>query len=158
METGMLHLHNLLRWIILILLLVALVKAFTGWKQGRTFSNGDRSVWKFTLISAHINLLVGLYLLFLGRYGYLKVTLPEGESIMSDKFFRFFWVEHPLLNIVAIILITMAASKAKKAIPDLQKFKNSFWLFLVALLLLMVSIPWPFREIIGENRGWFPGM
>lgn len=68
MDTGLLHLHNLLRWVILILLLVSIVKAFTGWQQQRTFTGGDRRVWLFTLISAHIMLLIGLVQLLWGRF------------------------------------------------------------------------------------------
>ena len=103
-------------------------------------------------------LVIGVYQWLGGRYGMLKTSLPEGVSVMSDKFFRFFWVEHPVLMIISIILITLAYGRAKKPIPDASKYKQAFWLFVVALLLILISIPWPFREIIGENRGWFPGM
>lgn len=156
METGMLHLHSLLRWIILVLLLVSIVKAYTGWKQGRAFTAGDRRIWSFTMIAAHTTFAVGLYLLLAGK---LAITngVPAGESVMSNRTLRFFWVEHPVMMFISIILITLAAGKAKKAIPDLAKFKHAFWLFLVALILILVSIPWPFREI-GANRAWFPGM
>lgn len=158
METGMLHLHNLLRWVILILLLLSIAKAYSGWKQGKAFSPGDRKIWLFTLIASHVMLVIGVYQWLAGRYGMLKTSLPEGVSVMSDKFFRFFWVEHPVLMIISIILITLAYGRAKKPIPDAIKYKQAFWLFVVALLLILISIPWPFREIIGENRGWFPGM
>ena len=158
METGMLHLHNLLRWVILILLIISIAKAYTGWKQGRAFSQGDRRIWLFTLIASHTMLVIGIYQWLAGRYGLLKTTLPEGESVMSSKFFRFFWVEHPLMMTIAIMLITLGYGKAKKPIADLQKYKHAFWLFVIALLLILVAVPWPFREVIGQNRGWFPGM
>lgn len=154
----MLHLHNLLRWVVLILLLISIVKAYTGWQKKKTFTDGDRRIWLFTLISAHTTFLVGLYLVIWGRLGWLKVTLPEGESVMSNKYYRFFLVEHPLFMLVAIVLITLGYGMAKKPIPDQNKFKRAFWLFLVALLMILVAIPWPFREVIGVGRGWIPGM
>ncbi|MCG2617688.1 hypothetical protein LZZ85_25530 [Terrimonas sp. NA20] len=159
MATGMLHLHNLLRWVVLILLLVSIFKAYTGWQQKRSFTAGDRKVWLFTLISSHINLLIGLFLLFLGKqYGILKIKdqLPEGISIMSNKPLRFFWIEHPVFMIIAIILVTAGYKMAKKPIADELKFKRAFWLFFIALLAILVAIPWPFREVIG--RPLFPGM
>ncbi len=156
METGLLHLHSLLRWIILILLLLSIYKAFMGWKNKKKFSPGDRRTWLFTLIAAHITLVLGLYQWLWGRYGMLKTTLPEGFSIMKDKFYRFFWVEHPTFMILAIIMITLGYGMAKKKIPDEVKFRRSLWLFIVALLFILVAIPWPFRQIIG--RPWFPGM
>lgn len=156
MATGMLHLHNLLRWVILILLLVSIFKAYTGWHKKRAFTDGDRKVWLFTLIASHVNFLVGIYELLLGKFGILKTDLPEGTSLMESKFYRFFWVEHPTFMVIAIILITAAYKMGKKPISDELKFKRAFWLFIVALLMILVAIPWSFREGIG--RPLFPGM
>jgi hypothetical protein len=156
MDTGLLHLHNLLRWVILILLLVSLVKAYSGWQQKKVFSQGDKRIWLFTMIAGHITLLLGLYQWLLGRYGMLKTDLPEGVSVMKDKFYRFFWVEHPLFMILAIVMLTLAHGMAKKAVPDEVKYKRAFWFFIIALLMILVAVPWPFRTGIG--RPWFPGM
>ena len=156
METGLLHLHSLLRWIILILLVLSIYRAFMGWKNKKTFSPGDRKTWLFTMIAAHITLVLGVYQWLWGRYGMLKTTLPEGSSIMKDKFYRFFWVEHPTFMILAIIMITLGYGMAKKKIPDEVKYRRALWLFIVALLFILVAVPWPFRQLIG--RPWFPGM
>ena len=156
MDTGLLHLHNLMRWVIIILLLLSIFKAFTGWQQKKTFSASDRRVWLFTMIAAHITLLIGLYQWLWGRYGMLKIDLPEGESIMKNKFYRFFWVEHPTFMILAIIMITVGNGMAKKSLPDIVKYRRAFWFFIIALLMIIVAVPWPFRDII--NRPWFPGM
>ncbi|HRO71827.1 MAG TPA: hypothetical protein PK951_15660, partial [Chitinophagaceae bacterium] len=75
-----------------------------------------------------------------------------------DKFFRFFWVEHPMFMLLAIVMITIGNSMGKKALPDEVKFKRAFWFFLIALLMILVAVPWPFRDVVGEGRGWFPGM
>lgn len=148
METGLLHLHNFLRWVILVLLLVSIVKAYTGWQQKKVFSPGDKKIWLFTMISAHIQLLIGLYQVVLGRYSYSKV--PEGVSVMKDKFFRFFLVEHPFGMLVAIVLITLGHGVAKKALPDATKYKKAFVYFLLALIIILAVVPWPFREIVGR--------
>ncbi len=144
METGMLHLHNVLRWVILLLLLVTLYQAFTKKESIRS-----SSLW--LMIAAHTMLLIGLYQFVAGRYGITK-GLPEGVELMKDSFYRFYWVEHPLLMIVAIILITLARGKAK-----VLNYKNAGWLLLIALIFILVAIPWPFREA-GAGRAWFPGM
>jgi uncharacterized membrane protein len=145
METGMLHLHSILRWIILLLLLVCLLQAIS-----KSTAVRKTSLW--LLISAHLMLLVGLYQLIAGRYGIMK-GLPAGVELMKDKFYRFFWVEHPLLMILAIILITVARGKAKNL-----NYKSVTWLLIIALLAILAAVPWPFREIVGEGRTWFPGM
>ena len=156
MDTGLLHLHNLLRWVILILLVISIVKAYSGWQQKKTFSSSDKRIWLFTLISAHITLLIGLFQWLWGRYGILKIDLPEGESIMKNKLFRFFWVEHPTFMILAIVMITLGYGMAKNPVPDTVKFKRTFWFFVIALLMILVAVPWPFRA--GISRPWFPGM
>ncbi len=156
MQTGLLHLHNLLRWIILVLLVVSILKAWSGWQQKKAFAPGDKKIWLFTMISAHITLLLGLYQVAFGRYGFFTTSLPEGTSVMKDKFFRFFWVEHPVGMIVAIVLITLAHGMAKKSVTDEVKYKKAFYYFLIALIFILATIPWPFREIIG--RPLIPGM
>ena len=145
METGMLHLHSILRWIILLLLLICLVQALS-----KNIALRKMSLW--LLISAHLMLIVGIYQVFFGRYGINK-GLPAGVELMKDKFYRFFCVEHPLMMIIAIILITVARGKAKNL-----NYKSVTWLLIIALLAILAAVPWPFREIVGEGRTWFPGM
>ena len=150
MQTGLLHLHNLLRWIILILLLLSIVKAYSGWQGKKTLSSGDKKLWLFTMISAHITLLLGLYQVAFGRFGFFTTSLPEGTSLMKDTFYRFFWIEHPVGMIAAIVCITLGRGMAKKAMADELKYKKAFYFFLAALVLILASIPWPFREIVGR--------
>src|SRR5258705_8078724 len=145
METGLLHLHSILRWIILLLLLVCIVQALSK-------STGLRKTSLWLLISAHLMLIIGLYQLIAGRFGIIK-GLPAGVSLMKDTFYRFFWFEHPLMMIIAIILITIARRKAK-----ILNYKATAWLLVIALILILAAVPWPFREIVGDGRTWFPGM
>jgi cell division protein FtsW (lipid II flippase) len=72
---------------------------------------------------------------------------------MKDKFYRFYWIEHPLMMFVSIVLITIARGKLKK-----NNYSAAAWMLLVALLLILAAIPWPFREVVGEGRKWLPGM
>ncbi|MEY3946034.1 MAG: hypothetical protein RJB03_740 [Bacteroidota bacterium] len=157
METGLLHLHNLLRWIIVVLLLLSIVKAYNGWKGNKSFSAGDAKIWLFTMIASHITLLLGLYQWLMGRYGLLTFEIPAGSSRMKDPFIRFFQVEHPVSMLLAILFITLGRGMAKKDLSDSLKYRQAFVYFFVALLLLLAAVPWPFRgEIIG--RPLFPGM
>jgi len=153
----LLHLHNLLRWIIVVLLLLSIIKAYTGWKGNKSFSAGDAKIWLFTMIASHITLLLGLYQWLMGRYGLLTFEIPAGSSRMKDPFIRFFQVEHPVSMLLAILFITLGRGMAKKDLSDSLKYRQAFVYFFVALLLLLAAVPWPFRgEIIG--RPLFPGM
>jgi hypothetical protein len=156
MQTGLVHLHNILRWLILVFLLLSIIKSYSGWKNKKVFTNSDRKTWLFTLIVSHITLLIGLYQVFFGRYGIVTTSLPEGTSVMKDKFYRFFWVEHPTAMILAIIFITLGYGMAKKQVSDEIKYRKAFTFFIIALVLILAAVPWPFREIVG--RPLFPGM
>jgi hypothetical protein len=156
MQTGLMHLHNLLRWIILILLVLSVLQAYAGWTGKKAFKAGDKKTWLFTMIAAHTTLLLGLYQVMFGRYGFFVTTLPEGMSMMKDKFYRFYWLEHPTTMILAIVFITLGYGMSKKQVTDEIKYKKAFMYFLVALLLILAGVPWQFREIVG--RPYFPGM
>ena len=143
MSTGLLHLHNLLRWIILIGLLLSLYQSFV--KNEKIKST---SLW--LMITAHVMLLIGLYQSILGRYGWMNV--PEGTSVMKDGFYRFYLVEHPVLMITSVVLITLARRKAKEL-----NYRSVKTLLIIALVLILAAVPWPFRDAV-IARPWFPGV
>jgi hypothetical protein len=156
MQTGLVHLHSVLRWVILILLVISIIKAYKGFKSGQSFKDGDRKTWLFTMIAAHVTLLIGLYQWLMGRYGLISMHLPEGAAIPEGKFLRFYQIEHPVIMILSIILITLGYGMAKKPVEDKVKYRKALSYFIYALVLILLGIPWPFREVIG--RALFPGM
>ena len=148
----LLLLHSILRWVILFLLVAAIVKSYNGMSSGRSFSEGDRKVSLFLMISAHTTLLIGLYLYFFGAWGFASIRNLGFGEVMKNKAARFYAVEHIFGMLVAIVLITIGRGVAKKSIPDLAKHKRTFWYFLVALVIILATVPWPFRAEIA--RPW----
>lgn len=146
MNTGIVHLHNFLRWVVLLLLIVAIVRHLSGMTGRRPFSNGDKKVDLFLMISAHIQFLLGIILWFIGDFGFNLTKNGIGE-VMKDSVSRFWVVEHPLGMFVAIALITVGRGVAKKNFPDAVKHKRAFWLFVIALVIILASVPWPGREV-----------
>lgn len=155
MYTGLLHLHNLLRWVILILLLVALFRHLAGMNNKRAVSAGDKKVDLFLMIAAHITLLVGLYQWIAGPWGLKLITAKGMSVVMKDSAYRFFAIEHLTGMLIAIVLITIGRGKVKRAV-DYTAHKKAFWFFLLALIVILASVPWPFREAVA--RPLFPGM
>lgn len=148
----LLVLHSLLRWIILLLLLIAIVQCYSGMSSGRAFTNADRRLGLFLMIAAHTTLLLGLVLWFFGPFG-LALAVDNGMGVvMKNAVMRYWVMEHFVGMLIAIVLITIGRGVAKKPIPDTIKFKRAFWLFLVALIIILVTIPWPFRA--GVGRPW----
>src|SRR2546423_10514041 len=156
MYNFLLLVHNFMRWVILLLLVIAIIKSFVGMTNNQQFTSGDRQLSLWLMISAHLTLLIGLYQWLAGRYGILTTSLPPGTNLMKDPFYRFYWIEHPVGMILAITLITIGRAQSKKNILDVVKHKRSFWYYLLALIIIIATVPWPFRTGIG--RPWFPGM
>ena len=138
--------HSGLRWILLILLLAAVGNAYRKWRGNRVFTDGDNKLSLFTLIFAHVQLLLGIYLFFVSG----KVMLKGLD--MSNAILRFFTVEHTLGMLAAIALITVGRIQVKKIQDDRLKHRKIFVFYLLALLLILISIPWPFRNL---GAGWF---
>jgi hypothetical protein len=153
MYTGLLHLHSFLRWIILLLAVIAIVKSYAGMTAGKPFTAADKKTGLFLMISAHTTLLIGLYQWLVGPWGLKNIENMGFGAVMKDPVARFYGVEHLTGMIIAIVLITIGRGVGKKNVPDHTKHKKTFWFFLVALLIILVSIPWPFR-MVGAGRPW----
>jgi hypothetical protein len=145
MYTGLLHLHNVLRWVILILLVVNIIKIATG--------SSKVKYSKWLLIAAHTTLLLGLYQYFAGGSGYAYIKQYGMSEVMKNAEYRFWAVEHISGMIVAIIFITIGHVGLKKG-----NTKKANMFFVLALILIMAVVPWPFRSGIGRPRPLLPGM
>ncbi len=147
MYTGLQHLHSLNRYIILVLLLVVIYTSFTKWKGKKIYTGLDNKLNLFTFISAHIQLTIGLVLYFWNKSG-----LVNFDNI-SVKIYRFFTLEHLVGMLIAIALITICRIKIKKISDHTKKHKQTFIYYLVALVIIFASIPWPFRNVGIDS--WF---
>ncbi len=147
----LLQVHSIFRWVIMVLLLLSIIQAFIGFTKRRELRDSDAKIWLFTMISAHTTLLIGLILLLFGRFGILSSGLPEGTRLMKDTFYRFYWVEHPVGMLIATLLITLGRGMVRKPVADPVKYKKAFWYFLLALVIILATVPWPGREIIGRS-------
>jgi hypothetical protein len=152
MYTGLLHTHSLVRWIMLILLIMTVLRAYNGWKSNRTFTPGDKKLTLFTLIFSHVQLLIGFLLYMVSPM--VQSAMADMGAAMKDKMLRFWAVEHIITMIIAIIIITVGHALAKRASNDTQRFKRIFTYFLAGLIIILITIPWPFLQT-GAGRGWF---
>ncbi|MDP4150581.1 MAG: hypothetical protein Q8927_12105 [Bacteroidota bacterium] len=152
MYTAITVLHSILRWVILILSLVAIFRSAAGMSGHRPFTAGDKKVGLFLMISAHTTLVAGLYLWFVGPWGWKTIENMGWGAMMKDNVARFYGIEHTMGMILAIVLITLGRRVSKTTLPDGAKHKRTFWFYLVALIIILASVPWPFRT--GIARPW----
>jgi NADH:ubiquinone oxidoreductase subunit 2 (subunit N) len=135
--------HSGLRWIALGLLIYAIFNAL---RKKDFYAKSDRMLNMFAMVSLHIQLVIGLILYFTSE----KVKFVEGW--MGNKVLRFYGMEHIILMILAIVLVTIGHAKAKRASEPSKKHKTILLFYAIGLILIIASIPWPFRQL---GAGWF---
>ena len=138
-------LHSLFRWAVLLFGFWTLLNAITGFFGKRTYTAGDNRSNLLFMVSCDIQLLIGLILYFTN--GWFDRLKDLGNN-MKDPANRFFTMEHMSLLIVAWVLVHIGRSAVKRADTDAAKHKKMQIFFGIALLLILVSIPWPFRQAI----------
>ncbi|MGH2563141.1 MAG: hypothetical protein ACRDE8_04320 [Ginsengibacter sp.] len=147
---ALLVIHNLLRWLIIIFGIWTVLSAISGLSGKREFTASDGRSNFFFMLFMDIQLLVGLGLYFSGVW---FDELKHLGDAMKDANLRFFTMEHEVMMIIAWILVHMGRVMVKKASLSSVKFKKSFLFFGIALLLILIATPWPFRQAVA--RPWF---
>ena len=137
--------HSILRYLVLVLLIIVIGQSIAGLTSKKPFKESNRKMALLTMVSFHIQFLFGIVLFFTSP----KVIFDT--MTMKSALLRFFALEHPLLMIIAIILITLGYLKARKRNAP-SSYRILLIYGLIVLLLLMMGIPWPFRETLGV--GW----
>lgn len=143
--------HSVLRWAALILIIASIVRSAISLSAGRAYGSLDDKLSLFSLISVHVQLLLGIGLYFMSPLVEAAMAGGMGEA-MKNPVARFWLVEHLTGMLIGITLITIGRIKGKKGVDDKAKFKTTLIYFTIGLLVILASIPWPFREVFG--RGW----
>jgi len=136
MYTGLKHLHSGLRYVVLVLLILAIISAISGLVGKKNYTEGNRKLNLFTLISAHIQLLVGLALYAMSS----MVTFSDMGSVMKTANLRYWTVEHISMMVIAIVLITVGHSKSKKAATAQAKHRSIAVFYSIALVIILAAI------------------
>ncbi len=128
--------HSGWAYLALLLLIFAVFNSFFGKFAKRKFTSKDKKIALFALIATHIQLLAGMFLYFLSPLGLKSL----GQ--MEDATLRLTALEHPLINILAIVLITVGWVRHKKAVVSDLKFKSIAIFYALGLVFILARIPW----------------
>lgn len=145
MNATVLYIHSILRYFVLLLLLVVIVKSLIGMAGNKTYGKSDNQFSLFLLITTHLQLVVGLLLYALSPH------VQFSSSTMKDAVTRYWTVEHSFMMILAVALITIGRITHKKMATDLSKFKRLFILNTVALVIVLTAIIMSGRGLFGSS-------
>jgi heme/copper-type cytochrome/quinol oxidase subunit 3 len=139
MYTGLQHLHSGIAYLALAALVLVIIYALIGSLSGREFTEKDRKIAMIAFIFSHVQLLVGLILYFVSPVGFSLLT---GGGAMSDPTARLTALEHPLINILAIVIISVGYIRAKKVSTSRGKFRSIYMMYAIGFVLILSRIPW----------------
>ncbi|MFI0491526.1 hypothetical protein [Flavobacterium sp.] len=128
--------HSGWAYLALLVLVIAVVNSLIGLFSKKEFTAKDRKIAIFGLAGIHTQLLIGLILYFVSPIGFTSL----GQ--MADKSVRLTSLEHPLINLIGIALITIGWMKHKKLTTSESKFKTFSIYYGLGLVLILSRIPW----------------
>ena len=134
MYTTLLQTHSLLRYFVLIFLLVVIVNSFLGFSNKKAFGKVDNMLGLTLFSLTHTQLLIGILLYFLSPF------VQFGGAAMKDSTLRYWTVEHNLMMVIAITMITLARITAKKMSEATAKHKRMLIYNSIALVFILVAI------------------
>ena len=138
-----LSLHNIIRWVVVILGLYAAIRAFLGWFGKKDWREVDKKSGLFFTIAMDLQLLFGLLLYFVYSEWALKAIVSQGMAfVMGQSEFRFYAIEHGFYMLLGLVFAHMGSALPKKVDDPQAKFKRaSIWIGL-AILMILAGIPW----------------
>lgn len=134
MYSGLFYSHSGLRYIVLLVLVVVIVKSFAGFMGNKPFKPIDNVLSLVLLITTHIQFLLGLILYF------VSPAVQFNEATMKNSELRYWAVEHLIGMVLAVVLITIARSTSKRMTESLAKHKRLAIFNALALLIIVATI------------------
>jgi hypothetical protein len=149
MYDAALHAHSWLRWLVLLLGLVAVARAFMGRSSGRPWVAADDVVASSFIGLLDLQLLIGLVMYF-ALSPITTAGMRDMGAAMANTGLRFWAVEHPFGMLVGIALAHIGRSRIRKTADAVRRHRTALIFFTLALIVIVISIPWPGRAIVGR--------
>ena len=132
--------HSYWAFLVIITLTFIVINSIISKFSGRAFNTKDLRISLYGLIFSHIQVLIGLILYFVSPW--FDQFSRLGMSIMKNAESRLYLIEHPLINIIAILLITLGWSLHKRQSDSSKKFLRIGLFYGLGLIFLLSRIPW----------------
>ena len=124
-----------------LILVIAIINSVKGvFTKQKSFENNDLRIALFGLIFSHIQLFISLLLYFISPW--FKQWSNLGIDVFTDSQSRLYLVEHPLINILAILLIRMGWSMHKRQTEASKKFLRITLFYGLGVIFLLIITPW----------------
>lgn len=139
--TSLLHTHNLLRWFVLVVFVLAVIFALFGWIGKHKWQKRDNLVGLLLSIFVDVQLLIGFVLYFF-LSPITKAAFADFGAAMKNGGLRFFAIEHIAIMLIAAVFIHVGRIKTKRITIDWKKHRAAAIWYGIALFILLHGIPW----------------
>ena len=137
----LLAVHNIVRWVALILAILAAVRAFIGWFGKRDWTDRDRKIGVYFTSAMDTQLLLGL-LLYIVFSPITKTVFQDFGAAMSNEGVRFFALEHAFYMIMAVVFAHLGSALSKRAGEPVKKHRTAAIWFGLSLIIILIGMPW----------------
>jgi hypothetical protein len=141
--------HNVIRWVVILLGVMAVFRSVSGIVGSKEWSDTDRKIGVFFASAIDTQLLLGL-ILYIFLSPITRAAFNDFGAAMGNPGLRFFALEHAFYMILAVVFAHLGTILPKRAADSKAKFQRSaLWLGL-AVVVVLLGIPW--------MRPLFPGL
>jgi hypothetical protein len=135
------NIHNIIRWLFLVIAVITIVKYFLGWKNKSQFKLPDNRLSLIYVSILDLQFLIGVFIYFFLSH-ITQSVIQLGDAPLQDANTRFFAIEHPAIMVLGIIFAHVGRVVMKKATTDQAKFgRGAIW-FTLSLILILAGMPW----------------
>lgn len=146
MYSFLLATHSILRWVFLVFILISLVQAYSGWFGNKPYTKGANTFKTLTVSTIHLQLIIGFVLYFVSPI--VSSFLDNVGAGMKDSVSRYFGMEHMIMMLIAVVLITIGSAKSRRKTNDTEKYKTIAIWFTIALLIILITVPSSFSPMM----------
>ena len=148
MYSAVLSIHNIIRWIALILGILAAVRAYLGWFGNREWTVKDRKIGSYFTIAMDVQLLLGL-LLYIFLSPATRTAFQDFGAAMQVGDLRFYVLVHPFYMVLAVIFAHLGSILSRKTEQTNVKFRRAAIWFSLSVLAVILGMPWTSRLFPG---------
>ncbi len=134
--------HSWLRWGVVLVGFLTVLRAIGGWQQRKPWTTGDERMGLLFMIALDLQVVLGLLLYFVYS-PYTALAMDDFGNAMRSPDLRFWAVEHVFGALVGVALLHVGRARVKKTADPLRKHRTTAIFFALALIALLVAIPWP---------------
>ncbi|MTG97223.1 hypothetical protein GJV76_03580 [Myroides sp. BIT-d1] len=127
-------------YVVLLGILISIVYAWKAYMSNQPY---NKKIAAIGLGATHFQIVAGVLMYFLSPWGMKSLS----ADAMQDTLLRLYTVEHPLVMIIAAVIITIGFSKAKRLKDAKKQNRTVAVYYVIGLILILSRIPWMFWPV-----------